>query len=528
MPNSLGVEIAKMLAARGVETVFGIPGVHNLELYRGLEGAGLRHVLARHEQGAGFMADGYARASGRPGVAFAISGPGLTNMLTPLGQAYSDSVPMLALSSGLPREALGQGRGMLHEMRDQRAAAETVTAWSRTALSAEGAYRLVDLALAEMARGRPRPRHVELPLDLLAEAAPPAPEQARAVVAERTPRPLPGEILDMLAAARRPLFILGGGAAGAALAFRELFARYPAASFLTYAGRGILPSDSPLCFGSFLARPGSASEIARADLVVATGTELSEVDLWRDELGHDAPLIRVDVDPATLTGEPGALALEMDATEFAEALLMSNLPDESSWNPDDISAARARWRAEVAAERPGVVETADALRAALPKETLIYSDMTQIAYGAKEVWDMAAPRLWHHPFGFGTLGYALPAAIGGKMARPHAPAIALAGDYGFQYTLNELATASDLDLSLPIVVWDNGGLGEIADSMQSAQMAPVAVKAEGPDLQQLAKAFRTEYALPERPSDLAPILRNALGKGRPTIVHLTPGMARAN
>lgn len=525
MARPLGVEITEMLAARGVDTVFGIPGVHNLELYRGLEAAGLTHVLARHEQGAGFMADGYARATGRPGVVFVISGPGLTNLMTPLGQAYSDSVPVLALSSGLPRGALGQRRGRLHEMKDQRAAAETVCAWSRTALSADGAFRLIDLALVEMAEGRARPCHIELPLDLLAEPAAPAPAPVRVPSVRGAPRPLPEEVLALLRSARRPLFILGGGAVGAAEAFRAFLAGYPAASFLTYSARGLLPPESPLCFGSYLARPGSTSEIAKADLVIAVGTELSEVDLWRDGLGHDAPMIRVDLDPASLTSEPGAIGLQRDAAEFAAALLAADLLRTSDWDPAEIAAARARWRAEVAAERPGVVEMADALRAALPEDTLIYSDMTQFAYGAKEVWDMAAPGLWHHPCGFGTLGYALPAAIGGKVARPAAPVVAIAGDYGFQYTLNELATAADLGQSLPVIVWDNAGLGEIADSMARVQMAPVAVQADAPDLELLARAFRCGYARPEGLADLPGIFEAVFTAGRPTLVHLTPGLA---
>lgn len=143
---SFGAEIAAGLAARGVSTVFGIPGVHNVELYRGLGEAGITHILARHEQGAGFMADGYARASGRPGVAFVITGPGLTNILTPMGQAYSDSVPMPVISSGLPVAAEGQGQGMLHEMRDQAGAARAVAAWSEVAADAPGFWRQIGRA----------------------------------------------------------------------------------------------------------------------------------------------------------------------------------------------------------------------------------------------------------------------------------------------------------------------------------------------------------------------------------------------
>jgi len=162
----LGAQISHALRARGVTTVFGIPGVHNIELYRGLREAGLTHVLARHEQGAGFMADGYARATGKPGIAYVITGPGVTNAMTAMGQAYSDSVPMIVLSSCLERRDLGIGRGRLHEMKDQQGAAATVTAWSLTAMDAATAYRLLDRAFTECALDRPRPRHIQVPTDV--------------------------------------------------------------------------------------------------------------------------------------------------------------------------------------------------------------------------------------------------------------------------------------------------------------------------------------------------------------------------
>ena len=151
----LGAQISHMLKDRGVDVIFGIPGVHNQEMYRGIEEAGITHVLARHEQGAGFMADGYARATGKPGVAYVITGPGLCNIMPPMGQAYSDSVPMLVISSCLDETAAT--RGQLHQMKDQDGAARTVCDWSETARTAEAADALIDRALEECVTLRPRP-----------------------------------------------------------------------------------------------------------------------------------------------------------------------------------------------------------------------------------------------------------------------------------------------------------------------------------------------------------------------------------
>ncbi|WP_101065375.1 5-guanidino-2-oxopentanoate decarboxylase [Roseovarius salinarum] len=519
----LGAQISHLLRARGVDTIFGIPGVHNQEMYRGIEEAGITHVLARHEQGAGFMADGYARASGKPGIAYVITGPGLCNTMTPLGQAYSDSVPVLAISSCLDETAAT--RGQLHQMRDQVGAGATVCEWSLEARDAVSAYALIDRALDEMRCGRPRPRHLQVPIGTLQAEAQPFPAAPSVAPA----RPVDAAALDRLVAAlegaRRPLFILGGGAVAGADAWRQVIRRLNAASFTTYAGRGIMGADAPLDFGSYLARPDSAGVIASADVVVAVGTELAEVDLWRRELGHTAPLIRVDVDPAQLAAAPGtATAIQADAAAVAEALLQRALPAPADgWSAQEVAAARMRWRAAVDTERPGIVPVCDVLAEAVPEDTMIFSDMTQFAYAANEVWPVSRPGHWHHPCGFGTLGYALPAAIGGAVARPGRPTLAIAGDYGFQYTVQEMGTAVELGLPLPILLWDNTKLGEIEDSMVGAQIAPNAVVAHNPDFAALARAYGARAETPRDADALRAAVSGAFAADRPTLIRVAPG-----
>lgn len=527
MQRPLGAQISHALKARDVEVIFGIPGVHNIEMYRGIEEAGLRHILARHEQGAGFMADGYARASGKPGVCYLITGPGFVNAMTALGQAYSDSVPVLALASCLDETAAR--RGQLHQMRDQRAAGATVCAWSETAAAPEAVYALIDRALGEFASARPRPRALHVPIAALGARAEPAPPPPR-----RPERPVMShdqiyEVIDAVSSAERPLFIFGGGAVGAAADVPALLRQTGAASFTTYAGRGIVPPGTPLNFGSFLARPDSAAIAAEADLVVALGTELSEVDLWRDALGHSGPMIRVDLDPEVLAAlRPGDRGYLGDAAALVRAMTIAiparNDDRPPCWDAERVREVRARWRAEVQAERPGVVEVAEALRAVLPEEAMIYSDMTQFAYGAKEVWDMPRPGHWHHPCGFGTLGYALPAAIGGAVARPGLPTCAIMGDYGFQYTLPELGTAVELGLPLPVLIWDNGSLGEIRDSMVGAQIAPNAVVARNPDFLALARAYGAGAVEPASLAGLQRAVTAAFEAEGPTLIRMSPAM----
>ncbi len=524
----LGAQISHMLKARGVDVIFGIPGVHNVEMYRGIEEAGITHVLARHEQGAAFMADGYARATGRPGICYLITGPGFVNAMTALGQAFSDSVPVLALASCLDETAAR--RGQLHQMKDQAAAGATVCDWSETASSAGAAYRLVDRALAEFATARPRPKAIHVPIGLLGTQAEPAPRAAPRAALPGIAHDTLYRAIEAILAAEKPLFVFGGGALGGAAAIADVLRQTGAACFTTYAGRGLVAPDTPLNFGAFLARPDSAEVIAEADLVVVLGSELSEVDLWRDRLGHEARMIRIDIDPAQLAGlASDDMPILGDAGAFLKAMAVA-IPARTEdrpprWDAARVAATRARWRAEIMAERPGILPVAEALQAVMPDTAMIWSDMTQFAYAAKEVWDMPRPGHWHHPYGFGTLGYALPAAIGGAVARPGLPCCAILGDYGLQYTLPELGTAVELGLSLPILVWDNGKLGEIEDSMVRAQIAPNAVVARNPDFLALARAYGAKACQPASLPELQTALTAAFATPVPTLIRMTPALS---
>jgi acetolactate synthase-1/2/3 large subunit/5-guanidino-2-oxopentanoate decarboxylase len=532
----LGVQITRMLRNRGVSVIFGIPGVHNQELYRGIYETGISHVLASHEQGAGFMADGYARASGKPGVAYVISGPGLTNIMTPMGQAYSDSVPLLVISSCLDETAAT--RGQLHQMKDQRAAAEAVCDWSEEARTPEAAYTLIDRALAEFETQRPRSKHIQIPISVLEADAPPFRRLEEDKVHDQSMYQIPpvDEILRRLKEARRPLFVFGGGCwhrrdeLSPASGINSLMRMTGAAAFVTYAGRGLVSLDYPLNLGTNLARPGSAEIFAKADLVIVFGSELAEVDLWRRNPGHDCPLIRVDIDPEVLAQDDRTeVRLRADATEVIHTLV-DTLVEEGAennappkWDAAEIAEYRARWRAEVAAERPGIVPVVEALRDCMENNyVMVYSDMTQFAYVAKEVWDVKTPGHWHHPTGFGTLGYALPAAIGGAIARPRMTTMAIVGDSGFQYTFQELRVAADKRLRVIIILWDNGKLKEIEESMIRAQIAPNVVIAHNPDFMKLAEAYGIRAVAPKSLSEMQSEVTEAYFRDGPTLVYLTP------
>ncbi|MEM6478851.1 MAG: thiamine pyrophosphate-dependent enzyme, partial [Pseudomonadota bacterium] len=402
--------------------------------------------------------------------------------------------------------------------------------WSETARSAEAAFALIDRAFTEFELKRPRPKHLSVPIPLLeAPAARPAtPGRVASPASERAEGNAVVEIAACVMAASRPVVVFGGGVArspGADRAARRVLARTKAASFMTYAGRGIALPDDPLSFGSALARPESAELLASSDFVLILGTDLSEGDLWRAEAGHAPGAVIVNIDAQVLAAvRPGDVGIKADAAGFLTDLerALEGLDPMSRWQPEEIARYRALWRHAVEAERPGILRVAEAIKAALPKDTMIYSDMTQFAYSAKECWDMPLPGHWHHPTGFGTLGYALPAAIGGAVARLGAPTLAIAGDYGFQYTLQELGTAIELGLSLPIIIWDNGALKEIEDGMIAAQISPNAVTARNPDFVALARAYGANGIAPKTLGEMQGALRAALKAPAPTLIHLTP------
>ena len=522
----VGEAVLARLKTLGVEHVFGIPGVHNIELYRNLDSSGLTHILARHEQGAAFMADGYARASGKPAVIFVISGPGLCNAMTAIGQSYSDSVPTLTLASCLPSSDSPTGGCRLHEMKDQELAGRTVADWSETARSPDHLFRLLDRAFFEFSSVRPRPKIINIPIELL-ETYTRFEDSSFPLISEapRAGSVTISRVLSLLRGARKPLFIFGGGSVSASSEATRLVKRCGAAVFSTYAGAGTVPCSYPLNFGSTLAREESAGVIGAADLVIAVGTELSETDLWRPRLGHTAPLIRIDLDPTIL----GA-AISGQIPIFADCKcllgdLLNALPWRSritSWDPEFVRRYRKEARKTIDGLRPGLLPLVDAFWAALPRNTTIYTDMTQFAYLGKEAIPREVPGQWHHPYGFGTLGYALPAAIGGKIAMGNDPVIAVAGDYGLQYTVQELATAAELSLPLPIVVWDNSGMQEIVDSMNQVQIRPHAVSPRNPDFVALAEAYGANASRPVSLDEFSGSILQAFRSDKPTVVVATP------
>jgi 5-guanidino-2-oxopentanoate decarboxylase len=528
---TVGRYVAETLAANGIDTVFGIPGVHNIELYRGLELARLRHVLARHEQNAVFAADGYARATGRVAAAFVISGPGVSNALTALAQAYSDSVPLLLVASAPLRASLGRGWGVLHELADQRALAAGVTGLAASARTAHELRDQLRAAFAVLRNDRRRPAYLDIPLDLIAETT-----ELRAEVfppAARVPAPDPEPLARaqaLLEDAQRPLLIAGGGARAAGASLRELAESLDAYLVTTVAGKGVLAESHPASLGSSLPYTPTQQLLAAADVVVAAGTELSETDAYTTtRLTLGGRLIRVDVDPRKLDDHYDAEIRVRGDAAASLAPLARGLRARRGWRSAAGNAAvhRARIDSQFDGRARAMLSALQALRASLPSDGVVFSDMTQIAYLGNYAFAAERPGVWFHPCGYGTLGYALPAAIGARIAQPERAVVALAGDFGFQFTSQELMTAVELDLTLPVVIWNNDALGQIRDDMCAAGIAPIGVVARNPDFVALAQACGAVGVRVHGAAALTEALRAALARPGPTLLEVVATDFRA-
>ncbi|MBF8756680.1 5-guanidino-2-oxopentanoate decarboxylase [Pseudomonas guariconensis] len=531
-PLTGGQALVRLLGNYGVDTVFGIPGVHTLELYRGLPGSGIRHVLTRHEQGAGFMADGYARVSGKPGVCFVITGPGVTNAATAIGQAYADSIPMLVISSVNHTASLGKGWGCLHETQDQRAMTAPITAFSAVALSTEDLPELIARAWAVFDSERPRPVHISVPLDVL--AAPVARDWSHEVV-RRPGRGLPDrDRLDQaavkLANAKRPMIIAGGGALHAAAELAQLSERLAAPVFTSVAGKGLLAPQAPLNAGASLCVEPGWQMISEADVVLAVGTEMADTDFWRERLPLGGELLRVDIDPRKFNDfYPCAIALHGDARQTLAGLL-EHLPQVSRDAGAAIEAVKGLRQAIRAAHAPlQAIHQAilDRIAAVLPDNAFVSTDMTQLAYTGNYAFTSRAPRSWLHPTGYGTLGYGLPAGIGGMFATDHRPGLVLVGDGGFLYTAQELATAvEELDRPLVVLLWNNDALGQIRDDMLGLDIEPIGVLPRNPDFIGLARAFGCAVCQPRSLDELQADLTKGFATPGVTFIELKHACAR--
>ncbi len=469
--RTVGERLVEGLEARGVSVVFGIPGVHTVDMYRGLSGSKIRHVTARHEQGCGFMADGYARVSGKPGVAFVITGPGLTNILTAMAQARADSIPMLVISGVNRRAVQGLGLGFLHELPGQMALVSTLCPSRQITEPAEVGPAL-DWAFALLTSGRPGPVHLEVPTDVMpmpcAALSPPAPVAPRIV----PPQLVLDDAAKRLNIAKRVVILAGGGARGCNTVLRALAEKLDAPVVQTVNARGMLHGH-PLCVPVSPCVDAARDLVAAADLVLAVGTEFgpTEYDMYAVAPYPELPsMIRIDIDAKQLARREAGLRLLGDASATMAALLplvQARQGDGAARAAATRVTARASM-ADLSATYPGMLDMVETIRSALPG-ALIVGDSTQPVYAGNLYYDHDRPSGWFNAAtGYGALGFGPGAAVGAALAAPGSKVVCLLGDGGLQFSPGELRTAVDERLPITFLVWNNAAYREIADAMRGA------------------------------------------------------------
>ncbi|HLG61390.1 MAG TPA: thiamine pyrophosphate-binding protein [Ktedonosporobacter sp.] len=532
------------LRAYNVDTIFGIPGVHTLPLYDAMrEEKGLRHILARHEQGAGFMADGYARITGRPGVACTITGPGVTNITTPVADAYADSIPLLVISTSLPRASKGHFRGELHGLKNQLGAMEALAGWTRAVESVEEIPAALQDAFRVMYTDRPRGAYLEIPLDLLsteAEVEIPVPTTN----ADALPHPSQDDILaaaHLLREARRPLIIAGNGVtfAQANQQLARLAELLQAPVLLGGKSHDVLPTDNPLVITSRGYNPNELQAlVGNVDVALVVGSKLGAqrtntsvlesgkmrtVKVSGGSLPLPAQLIHIDIDPAEIGHNyPASVGIAADARLALEALLEA-LHDHrpAASRLDEVARVKEAIRNRVRRSYGEALSLLDGVREGLPRDSIIVTDMTMLGYASAQYLPVYEPRTLIHPSELCAIGCGLPLAIGAQAAAPDKPVVALCGDGGFLLNVGELATAAQEKLPVITVIFNDATYTAVkSDQHRRFGSRYIATDLLAPDYVTVAQGFHMQATRAEGPAALRDAIRTAIDHAGPTLIEV--------
>ena len=503
MPTG-GERLVGGLRALGVEVAFGLPGVHNLAAWEAFPGSGVRLVGVRHEQTAGYAADGYARATGRLGVALTTTGPGAANIVAATGEAWAAHSPLLVIATDIPSTARRPGvhRGMLHETTDQAGFFRPVT---KACLRVEPGQDLLTAVLhaGRLALEHPRrPVYLEVPTDLLGAALDaddrPAPEHARdQPVADVT------AAAAALSAAARPLIWAGGGAtaSGAGPLVAELATRLGAPVLTSYGGRGLLPPEHPCLVPLPPHAPDAGALWDAADCVLVLGSDLDAMNT--QGFRQPRPPVVVTVDLAEPINVPPDVWVRADV---AVALATLDLPSREPW------WTRPAGRSSYAGPETALL---DAFESGLPDDVVVVADMCIPGYWYGAFGRVRQARGLAYPVGWGTLGFGFPAGLGAALSGR--PAVALVGDGGFLFACGDLATAAQEQLPLTTVLVDDGGYGMLAYDFTKDGREPVGCALEPPDFVALAEAFRVS-AREVTVTDLGAAVAAGIASGRPNLL----------
>jgi acetolactate synthase-1/2/3 large subunit len=518
-----GEALVQSLYREGVRVIFGLPGVQLYGVMAALrEEPRIRFIATRHEQSTSFMADGYARAGGDFGTAFVVPGPGLLNAASGLSTAYSASSPVLMIAGQIPKASIGKNIGLLHEVNDQQDAIAPVTKWRRRILEIADVPAAVREAVRQLRTGRPRPVEIEMSPETMedegeADLLPPSEFGRPAAPAADLDR-----AAEALLAASRPLIYAGGGVslsdASAALAG---VAEHLQAGVVTSAeGKGAISDASDLSLGAAFWRESPLyGHVHAADVVLAVGSRLATVSF-----APGARIVQIDVDPEEIgRNHRNTTGLVGDARATLEALL-DRLRAAGPPRPSQ-QAERAALRARIAAMPPQEPQASilRALREGTPAEAIFVAGMTQIGYYSRPFWPVYHPRTYLTSSYSGNLGYAFPVALGAKVARPDRAVVSVAGDGGFLYNAQELATAVNERINVVQVVFNDNAYGNVARDLDEAWGGHYGAALHNPDFLKLADAFGVHGMRAKDPLEVGRLVADAVQMDRPVLIEVPVG-----
>ena len=519
-----GQATVESLLAQGVDTLFGLPGVQNDWLYNALYDAGdaIRVIHTRHEQGAGYMALGYAMATGRIGVYSVVPGPGFMNAGAALATAYGLNAQVLCLVGQIPSHQIGKDIGVLHEVPDQLGVMARLTKWAARANSPAEVPQLIGEAFRQMKSGRPRPVGLEIPMDVLAGTA---------VVDTELPTdtavnpPVDSEQVEqaaaLLANAKRPIIYVGGGAQDVSREVTALAERIQAPVIGYRTGKGVVDARSHLSQQLF-----PSHELWKtADVVLAVGSNLRIPLRWG--VDSDMTVIRIDVDPLA-HGRIRQPDLAITArTEAVLPLLLEKVEANTSPHPsraDELNALKAEWDERTAYLEPQKTYL-KIIREELGEDGVFVDELTQVGFASRIMYQAYKPRTYISTGYQGTLGYGFPTALGVKVGRPDVPVISVTGDGGFMFGVQELATAVQHKIGLVTLVFNNDRYGNVQQMQKNNYGGRViATDLHNPDFVKLADAFGAQALRAESPEQLRAAIKKGIAlTDCPTIIEVPIG-----
>ena len=519
-----GDAVVRSLIAHGISTVYCLPGVQSDHLFNAFFDAGdaIGVVHTRHEQGAAYMALGAALATGRPAAYSVVPGPGFLNSSAALATAYSTGAKVLALIGQIPSRAIGKGHGFLHEIPDQLGILRTLTKSAERIERPDAAPGLVAQAFRQLHSGRPRPVGLELPPDMLGA-------KAEVALAALLP-PEPAAALDedaiaqaaaAIAQAECPVIFVGGGALDAAAEVRALAERLAAPVVGFRRGKGVLDNRHVLSHSL----PGGHALWAEADLVLAVGTRMFlPLSAWG--IDDKLKIIKVDIDPA----EFGRMRAPVTGIAGDAAAVLRRLNEHlAHLAPMDKArvAASRTLKERVAAdfEKLGVIlGYLKAIRDVLPDNGVLIDELTQVGYAARTAYEARGPRSFISSGYQGTLGWGIATALGAKHALGDAPVVALSGDGGFMFNVQELATAVRHRIPIVVVLFNDGAYGNVRN-MQRVEHGNRVIGSDlaNPDFMRLAASFGIGGYRVKDPDGLRKALEQALAKNEPALIEVPVG-----